>query len=146
MSNTYREISLSLMNAMISIHQNFIRREKVNMPINYFTLLAVLHDEGTLSIRDLSHLVVMSKQQLTPMIDKLVKNGSITKHIRSDDRRFTLLSLTEKGRAIIEDFHEQLRHRLEDALKTLPNEDLTKLADSLNIFNASISKMIENTK
>ena len=140
----YKTLSVAFMAALCAVHQNFFRKATITMPVNHFTVLMILHDEGPMTIRDMGKLLVMSKQQMTPILDKLAKYDCIIREPLPADRRFTQVSLTRKGNNIIEDFNEQLRLRIEKGLQTLGDEDFDRLADSVGAFKLSIDKMAIN--
>ena len=140
----YKTLSVAFMAALFAVHQNFFRKATITMPVNHFTVLMILHDEGPMTIWDMGKLLVMSKQQMTPILDKLAKYDCIIREPLPADRRFTQVSLTRKGNNIIEDFNEQLRLRIEKGLQTLGDEDFDRLADSVGAFKLSIDKMAIN--
>ena len=137
----YRTLSAAFMAVLFTVHQNFFRKATITLPINHFTVLMILHDEGPMTIRDMGQILVMSKQQMTPILDKLAKQDCISRTALPHDRRFMQVSLTPKGNTIIEDFNEQLRLRIETGLRTLNDEEFDRLTESVDVFKLSIEKM-----
>ena len=139
-----REISQKFMDTLLVVHQHFFRPLAIPLPANHFAVLIVLKDGGPITITAVGKLLLMSKQQMTPILDKLAKYDCIIREPLPADRRFTQVSLTRKGNNIIEDFNEQLRLRIEKGLQTLGDEDFDRLADSVGAFKLSIDKMAIN--
>ena len=52
------------------------------------------------------------KTNVTGLVDRVEKQGLVTRVADPDDRRITRIELTEKGRAMVSKFHEQLNRRL----------------------------------
>lgn len=54
------------------------------------------------------------KTNVTGLVDRVEKQGLVTRVADPDDRRVTRLALTEKGRAKVNHFHDELNRRLTD--------------------------------
>src|SRR5687767_1196074 len=75
-------------------------RERFDVTLPRFDLMAQLDkapDGMTLS--DLSKRMMVSNGNLTGLVDRLVASGHIARTISPTDRRATVISLTESGRA-----------------------------------------------
>jgi len=65
------------------------------------TLDALLH-LGPLCQRDLGHKLLRSSGNTTVVVNTLVQRGLVRRARRRDDRRFITVTLTDKGRQLIE--------------------------------------------
>ena len=137
----YHKLSEEFMAAVIAVHQKFFRKAVMPIPVSHFLLLQVLSNEGPMTIRDLGEILQLSKQQMTPLLDRLEKSEVISRQPRENDRRFIIVSLTEKGQSIVDAFNEKLRQRVEKGLRTLSDNDFNKIADSTVIFSQCIKQM-----
>ena len=133
-------LSETFLRIIVAIHRNFFRQMKLPLPINQFSVLKVLDNEGPLTGRDLGDLLAISKQQLTPILDKLEKRTYILRRPMPADRRFTEISLTEEGRQVIASFDEILRQRIERDLYTLSEAQVAALTTS----TATIRKFLDH--
>lgn len=133
-------LSETFLRIIVAIHRNFFRQMKLPLPINQFSVLKVLDNEGPLTGRDLGDLLAISKQQLTPILDKLEKRTYILRRPMPTDRRFTEISLTEEGRQVISSFDEILRQRIERDLYTLSEAQVAALTTS----TATIRKFLDH--
>lgn len=97
-SQEYEVLSESFMRIIVAIHRNFFRQMKLPLPINQFSVLKVLENEGPLTSRDLGEVLAISKQQLTPILEKLEQRTCIIRRVMVSDRRFIEISLTDEGR------------------------------------------------
>lgn len=67
-----------------------------------FGILEALLHLGPLNQRDLGRKLLMSKGNISIVIDNLVKRGLVKRVSDPSDRRRTVIHLTAKGRALIE--------------------------------------------
>ena len=95
------DASAGFLETLMMIHNNFYRQTQIPVPLNQFGVLCALRAEKIASISDISHTLNISKQQMTIVIDKLVKNDLVQKTIDYNDRRRFLVSLTDKGLSLI---------------------------------------------
>jgi len=137
----YKILSEKFIDTLCSIHQNFFRQTTIPIPGNNFMTLVILENEGPSTIRTLGTLLRMSKQQMTPIINKLSKDGYIIKSTSLEDRRFTTISLTDKGRGILDEHTESIRRRFEKAAACLTAGEVASFTASLDTFVTSIERM-----
>ena len=136
-----REISQKFMDTLLVVHQHFFRPLAIPLPANHFAVLIVLKDGGPITITAVGKLLLMSKQQMTPIIDKLVKSGFIARKTMPEDRRCTEISLTLKGKRLLAQNDDVVRERLENGLTMLTPEESLHFGHSLDVFSTSIMKM-----
>ena len=139
-SHEYEILSETLMGIVVAIHRNFFRQMRLPLPINQFSVLKVLDNEGPLTGRDVEEMLAISKQQLSPILDKLEKNACILRRPMLSDRRFIEISLTDEGRQIISSFDEILRQRIERDLHTLSEAQVAAVTAS----TATLRKFLDH--
>lgn len=137
-------VSQKFIETLMLIHNNFYRQTKVPIPLNQFGVLMVVLTEEAVSITEISHILKISKQQMTTVIDKLVKNGLVQKQADINDRRRFVITLTPAGKQIIDDQNEIVRKRFKDRIQHLSSTEKAKLGDSIANFNLLIEKMFAN--
>ncbi len=137
-------VSQKFIETLMLIHNNFYRQTKVPIPLNQFGVLMVVLTEEAVSITEISHILKISKQQMTTVIDKLVKNGLVQKQADINDRRRFVITLTPAGKQIIDDQNEIVRKRFNDRIQHLSSTEKAKLGDSIANFNLLIEKMFAN--
>lgn len=67
-----------------------------------FGVLEVLYHKGDLRISEIIQKMLSTGGNMTVIIDNLEKDGLIKRYQSSDDRRSTIVSLTDKGKTLIE--------------------------------------------
>lgn len=85
----------------------------------------------------------LQKGSLTSMIDTLEREGLVCRKGDPQDRRKTLISLTEKGKAYREWFMRELEKEASEILRRLDEEDIFAYKESLNVMLATLKKLDE---
>lgn len=96
--------------------------------------LATLRREGEpfeLSPKELSSRLLVTSAGLSGRLDRLENAGWITRSPHPDDRRATIVSLTEEGRELVDSVYEQTLEMYRDALSEIESGERIALADRL---------------
>lgn len=93
------------------------------------------------TMTELSNEMLMSKQQMTPIIDKLVLEGFVQREYDNIDRRIIRISLTPSGLDMLEKIKEKALTILENKLKYLDQNDLLCLNNALSDLGKIINKI-----
>ncbi len=71
------------------------------LTVSQFGVLEALYHAGPLSQRQLSEKILRSSGNLTMVIDNLQRGGLVVRHRDEQDRRVSMVHLTERGRLLI---------------------------------------------
>lgn len=93
-------------------------------------VLAILKMKPEISQRDLTYLLGMSKQSIAQLLDKLEKSGYITREPSEEDKRISIIKLTEEGRNAGTDTGDETSEA-EDILDCLDDKELAAFSDYL---------------
>ncbi|HAG11899.1 MAG TPA: hypothetical protein DCK76_11130 [Desulfotomaculum sp.] len=96
-----------------------------------FCAMSILCRRGSLSMSELADEMRISKQQLTPLIRKLIDRKMLSRKTDPDDRRIVRLEVTGIGRSTLEDLFNELKMALVEKLKELPVAELDELGQML---------------
>lgn len=104
------------------------------LSISQFGALEALHHLGPLCQTDLGKKLLKSGGNITLVVDNLEKRGLARRERQGDDRRFILVSLTDKGRKLIAEIFPA--HAREIAAELAPlspaeQEELRRLCKKL---------------
>lgn len=135
------DLSEKFMQMLFVVHYHFFRQTAFPIPASHFGTLLVLSDLGPATISDISTCLHMSKQQMTPIINKLVRSGLVSRSTPPADRRCTLLELTAQGQAILGNHSEKIRLRFIQGLEKLPPEDTHIFGVAIDNFTSAVQKM-----
>ncbi|MCL2471665.1 MAG: MarR family transcriptional regulator [Propionibacteriaceae bacterium] len=93
-------------------------------------VLSLLKLKPEISQRELTYLLDMSKQSLAELLGKLEKAGLIRREPSADDKRVTVITLTEAGRAT-DQLGEVTPTHVDEVLEVLSDAELAQLSDYL---------------
>jgi DNA-binding MarR family transcriptional regulator len=107
----------------------------------HFEIMHVLKDEGTLHPAKIGEKLLVAKAQMTHLIDKLVELDFVKREMCSDDRRTINLTLTEKGREVLEEQDNLVINAMEDNMAALSDEELQIFSNSLRNLRDILFKL-----
>ena len=87
--------------------------------------------ESSKTVSDLGKESVVSKSQMTHLIDQLVELGIVERNSDQTDRRVINLALTSHGRKLLEDLKQRVRENIRDRLAILSSGELTEMARAM---------------
>jgi DNA-binding MarR family transcriptional regulator len=97
-----------------------------------WTLLGVLHRNGqTMTMTELGKNLLVTKANMTGMIDRLERDGFVGRQPDQYDRRVTNVALTDKGIHFIEEMEEPRNQFTEDMMSDFSPEERDQLAEFL---------------
>lgn len=94
-------------------------------------MLGLLLDHGEMSQSQLACHLGIRPQSLSEMLAKTEADGMIERRQSTEDKRQTIVSLTETGKSRVETFREAHRKHAEEFLRPLTEEEKTALAEIL---------------
>lgn len=103
--------------------------------------LDILFEKGTITMTELSTELQMSKQQMTPIIDKLVENGLVQREHDCVDRRTVKISITSTGEQFLKSFHSEVSQVIKEKLYLLGDDDIISLHDAINELFRVVNKI-----
>ncbi|MGW5661630.1 MarR family winged helix-turn-helix transcriptional regulator [Streptomyces sp. NPDC003758] len=107
--------------------------EPVTLP--QFRMLVVLSTRGTTKLVTLADLLQVAPSTAMRMVDRLIAAGLADRQTNPDDRRETLLRLTEDGRRTVEDVTARRRSEIAAIVERLAPERRAALIEALAAFN-----------
>lgn len=104
-------------------------------------VLAILKEKKA-TMTELSKEMLMSKQQMTPIIDKLVSQGFVQREYNSTtDRRIIRISITTSGLNILEIIKEKTITMLEEKIGHLDDQDALRLINAIIELQKAVDKI-----
>lgn len=125
-----------------SLYLEYLKEYTVNYDINRTQLRALVFvkKNGDISMSDLCERLNIEKGSLTTMVDDLAKKGYISRNRDLKDRRKYILSLTESGQKVANDFIEKLGNKLEERFLKLSEYDRSKFMGAIITLETILSK------
>lgn len=105
---------------------------KHNLTFNQFKVLEVLYHVGDLNVGSITKLTMSTPGNITVVVKNLKRDEWITSIKDPNDSRASILSITQKGKDIIEEVFPNHAKNLTKALEVLSDDELDTLYDLLN--------------
>ncbi len=96
-----------------------------------FHAISFLALKGPLPMTELANKMTISKQQLTPLIYKLIEAGWAVRKTDENDRRIVLIDITEEGLKTYNELKAEIKHKFTEKLSELPENELKELDEML---------------
>jgi len=109
----------------------------------HFEIMKILYEAGTLHIAEIGDRLQIPGPQMTRFMDRLVSLGIIKRETDPSDRRTINVTLTSRGRSVLQLHDRLMRDAIKTTLSCLTNEELTELSVSLRKLRDIFSKLRE---
>jgi DNA-binding MarR family transcriptional regulator len=96
---------------------------------------------GETSIKDLSDLFGLDKSTLSRTIDGMVESGMITRITDNEDRRYCILSLTEKGKQKAKDINSKCNSYYLELMNNIPENKHSMIIESISLLGNSMKTL-----
>ena len=127
--------------------ENSIRsrlREQFSFTLPRFDLLAQLdRSEDGLVLGEVSKRLMVSAGNITPITEKLIENGYITRRPSEVDRRIQIISMTQAGRAAFRVMAEEHGKWIADLFSDLSEDELDVLMGALAKLKGSVKSKLD---
>ncbi|MEU3206746.1 MarR family transcriptional regulator [Streptomyces cyaneofuscatus] len=107
--------------------------DRVTLP--QFRMLVVLSTRGTTKLVTLAELLHVAPSTAMRMLDRLITAGLADRKTNPDNRRETLLRLTDEGHRTVENVTARRREEITAIVQRLAPHQRTALINALNDFN-----------
>ncbi len=98
---------------------------------------------GPLQMKDIARIIDKDKSTVTALTDKLIRLHYVVKHRDSDDNRVSIISLTEKGKALKPYYKEISKSLREQAYKGFSDDEKKLLCNMLEKLDSNLSKQFD---
>ena len=142
------EIALSLLYTCDVLHQMVSRyMAEYGLSKSTLNILAILRHgpEVGMQLHDLGELLLVSRANITGLIDHLEEKGLAKRVVDAHDRRARLARITPKGVMLLDEFMPTHFRNLKALFQDLPNDDMRALAGLLKTVRASLTAHADMT-
>ena len=108
-----------------------------------YLVLMVLWEQDAQPVNDIAHRLVLETNTVTPLLQRMEKQGIVVRKRGKEDKRQQIVSLTEKGKAMEEQAYAIIPAGMGKELRSCPFQlaDYVKFAGELDtIINTLIKK------
>jgi DNA-binding MarR family transcriptional regulator len=117
----------------------FAKSTGLSMP--QFSVLMQLHYRGACGMSKVSEGFDISPAAASQLVDKLVQSGYIQRVEDPEDRRAKLLSLTDKGRELIQQGLQERYRWVDELAAKLSAEERAQVSEALDIMTRAAREM-----
>lgn len=108
---------------------------------NLTRILFILKFQDKLSLSELSDRMVMSRSNCSRAVDNLEKEKYVKRESDPEDKRKTLLILTEAGEEVVENLNRKIREEIKSHMSDLSREDIMTLKEASEQIHEVLSKL-----
>lgn len=134
--NKYLAISKisKIRNDVSSYIESELRKRGIEgLVVSHGNILDILYENnGKLTMKEISEGIDRSKSTVTQLVDRLLKEGYVTKESNLEDKRYSYIVLTEKGLSIKKDFKEISQNVIKEFFKDFTEAEIEILLSLLN--------------
>ena len=112
------------------LHMDVIQRE-FNIPLSHVQVLAMLHDNGSMTVSEISRRLGIAKPNITPLVDRLLESGFVERKRNEEDRRRVDISICYSGVQELSKIRAKMRELVGVWAGSLSNAELRTLNTSL---------------
>lgn len=114
-----------------------------NLNSTHTKTIMILRYEGRSSMSSISRKIELEKGSFTPVADKLIKLGYIEKVRSTEDKRKSLLQLTELGHTFAKRFHKEHTEYIYSQLNKLSEAERGAYLAAIDLFHCLSKKILE---
>lgn len=96
-----------------------------------FNALLLLAEHGDMTIGDLGNKLYLASSTATDLIDRMERNGLVSRERDTNDRRVVRLHMLDKGHQMIKEVLENRKRYLNGILAQVPPHEIEALKSSL---------------
>lgn len=119
--------------------QKQIKAANLNITIDQWLIIKSIIDNPGISQQEIAEKVFKDNASVTRIIDLLVKANYLKRTINKEDKRRSILKVTDEGKRIINNVYKVVLKNRETALNGINKKDMDIAEDVLN-------KIIDNCK
>ena len=107
-----------------------------------YLVLMVLWEKDMQPVNDIAHRLLLETNTVTPLLQRMEKQGIVIRKKGEQDKRQQIVSLTEKGKAMEEQAYKLIPAGMGDQLASCPLklEDYQNLAQELDALIGILKK------
>jgi DNA-binding MarR family transcriptional regulator len=95
---------------------------------NHVMIMKVLSKSGAIPTSTIAKELLISKSQMTHLIDKLIEMGMVERQPNQDDRRVINIALTSKGKTVVVECETLIKNKSRARLAYLSNKEIEELS------------------
>ena len=128
------------------VHSDWMIMKENGLTISQFGIMETLYHKGSLCQKDLGEKILKSGGNITKVVDNLERDGFVIRIRDEKDRRYFIISLTNKGTAKIKVTFPLVMNNLVKIFSILTEQEQQTLAELCKRIGLEIKKGNKNEK
>jgi DNA-binding MarR family transcriptional regulator len=120
--------------ALLRLGRQLRKRGDSGLTPSQASALSVLERHGTVRLGELARMEQIGKSAVTRMVSTLEREGLLASRVNEDDRRSTVVELTEPGRLLLNEAHDRSDEHLTEQLARLDEGERELLRAALPVL------------
>ncbi len=120
--------------------------KNLDVPLAQLKSLFMITCKGTINFRKLSNDLGVTPGDVTGIVDRLAKQGLVSREEDPQDRRVIVLQATDKGRALLANLRESGANQMAQVLARMSSEELESLSHGLSALVRALKETNEKPK
>lgn len=98
-------------------------------------------EEGDTSLSDLAGVLGLDLSTVSRVADGLVRQNLLKREVASQDRRRSILTLTDRGKELVENINRNMKAYTQEVLKQIPSEKRPAALEGLGLLLEAMQKI-----
>lgn len=135
------EVSSMFRTLVKGITQLWNKQQNDNISFPQFKMLHMLHRCGAKKVSELADRQGLTSAAITGLTDRLLVEGYVERTRTEQDRRVVMISITEKGRELVEKLNESQKETVQQIFSDLSDEDIDHLKRIYTVLLGNLEKL-----
>lgn len=131
------EAVLTASRLLVAVSARSLNEVEDKLTLPQFRALVVLASHGPLRLTHLAEHLAVNPSTAMRMAERLVAAGVIDRSPNPDNRRESIMSLTDTGREVVEQVTRRRREEIAAIVERMPAAHRDRLVEALEAFNAA---------
>lgn len=127
------------------LHMDVIQRE-FNVPLSHVQVMAMLNDNGSMNVSEISRRLGIAKPNITPLIDRLIEEHYVERKRDENDRRMVNVNICPLGVNRLLEIRAKMRDLVGGWATALSASELRELNESLRTINQVLGATLQSGK
>ena len=127
------------------LHMDVIQRE-FNVPLSHVQVMAMLNDNGSMNVSEISRRLGIAKPNITPLIDRLIADHYVERKRDENDRRMVNVSICPLGITRLMEIRAKMRELVGEWAISLSASELRELNESLRTITLLLGATLQTPK
>ena len=137
--------NLRTVRILIDFHQKELASND-GVPIDQFHILFAIDGLKECSMVKLTEVLSMDKSKVSRAVSKLVKAGFVNREINPENRRYSILTLTNHGKKIVQNINEKNNLLFDNILSLLPHGNENLFIENFAVFTTAFKETLKSQK